>query len=152
MSFSPVRVASGCWSNILISSDPDLKYPRVPKQILSVHTRKDFTGSDAISVFISFNHEYINLAGEDSDKWTQFDSAVRLLKLRLLLGFNDRERMLHFATAVVHANTSSLSLPGDARYVLARMEKRQGDRNECAYWYQASLESDELQGASGSAI
>lgn len=100
------------------------------------------------SVFINFSHKDVAFVDLDSDAWMELDAVIASLWQRpqFLFGFNDRESMLRFSAAVVEEELSSLSMDGDVRYTVSRKECRQGDNIPWDYWYQATLESDELKG------
>ena len=77
---------------------------------------------------------------------SQLKSAIALLpqswQLHLLFVLKSRNDMLHCAADVVN----SLVGPSEVRYAIAREEERGGDYRD-DYWYEATLESEELKGA-----
>ena len=96
---------------------------------------------------------FLNYTGIDSDSplWSQLKSAIALLPqswhLHLLFALASRKDMLHAATDVV----SVLVGPGEVRYAVLRKEpvRENNDLLGWDYWYEATLDSEELKGAYG---
>lgn len=108
------------------------------------------THDSIISIFIDLDHEDIHAIDDNADGWTMLNTTIRSLQRRthFLFGFYDRARMLRFEADIVNDRLPSLSTRGEVQYTVAKMEKRQGDVIKARYWYQASLQSEELQGPS----
>lgn len=119
------------------------------RPIVAIRTQPDSLGHNTVSVLIDLDHEHIKWADHDSDKWEDLNSVIASLGPRLLLAFYNREHMLQFSADVVGKKLSALSTRGEVRYAIVRQETRvkERDQGEWERWYQASLESDRLQGA-----
>lgn len=111
---------------------------------------RDSSGNSIISVLIDLDHEDVKFVDHSSDAWIHLNAVIETLpqRLQFLFGFQNRERMTRFAAALVNEKLPSLLRRGKARYAVARKERREGDYKEFKYWYQASLDLDELHGAS----
>lgn len=101
--------------------------------------RHGFTGNDGISVFIDLGHKDV-IIDDNSDGWAKLNTTIGSLERRtqFLFGFHDRARMLRFAADIVSDKLPSLSTHGEVQYTVAL----------ACDWYQASLDSEELQGSS----
>lgn len=118
-------------------------------KLLTFHTPKNDSTGETL-VFVNLANEDIKIPDHDSDRWTALDTAIASVwrHPRFLFGFDDREHMLRFASNIVNGKLASLLAGGEVRYIMARKEKQGGDSPEQRYWYQATLESEELKGMS----
>lgn len=112
--------------------------------------KHDSAHNNSISVFIDFDHPDVLVADNNSDMWATLNTTISSLQrpTQFLLGFHDRARMIRFAADVVSKKLPLLSTHGEVLYTVAKMEERKKDLYRHLYWYQASLESEELQGQS----
>lgn len=112
-------------------------------------------GSEMISVFIDFYDAY----GDWSTyKWETLNTAIGSLgqQVQFLLGFSNRACMLRFAAAVVDKKLPSLSTHGRVRYAMTEKRLKRQPAGNMSFglwiWYGASLESDQLYGASAAQL
>ena len=80
----------------------------------------------------------------DPSGWTELDVKVGKLasivgQVQLTIGFSSREKMLHFAGTVL-PKMPTISRVATVHYMICDYYEQWG------WWYQASLESDELTG------
>ena len=107
---------------------------------------EDSRGENNILVFIAY--QYIK---DKTNCWALLDSAITTMPdswhPRILLGFDCREAILTFAAYFVKTQLGSLVNLGEMRYTVS-MEEKRDVFGSMPYWYEATLDSEELQGAS----
>lgn len=119
-------------------------------KLLAYIPSQDSAGKDTTSVFINLDHDDIEFVDNDSDKWMELNTVIASMwkHPRFLLGFKSRERMRRFAATVVKEKLTSVSTDGEVRYTMLQKKWQDSDIVLHDYWYQATLESDELKGMS----
>lgn len=104
-----------------------------------------------VFIFIDLDHDETVFADEGSATWTSLNTAIGLLQrsLKILFGFHSRKTMHRFSSNIIDKKLTALARHGDVHFAIAQVEDRVGaSPTECKYWYQASLQSDKLRGAS----
>lgn len=91
--------------------------------------------------------ENAKITDEHISEWTQLDSTYSTLlrHSRFVFGFEDRQGMLDFHSTVVR-KMPWLSRHESVLYTITKKELLHGDHFPRHYWFQASLDTEDLKG------